>query len=683
VSTFQITAPDGRKFRVEGATAEGALAALKKYTGVDQTNTALDVAKSIGSGLVEGAEGVIGLPGDAQKYLGQMMTSGIRAVHDRLLGPGDPADRAARDRIRENSRIIPTSEEVGNAVSGATAFTPYRPQTTVGRYAHTAATFVPGALAGGEGTLAGLGRAAVKYGVVPGVASEWAGQATEGTPIEPAARTLAAIGAGGLSAALSRPSTPAQALRTALPRGMSEADVASAGRLISDATRAGISLTWPEALSQVTGGRVDLTDLQRFLEQSTKSRGIVSEVMADRPRQIRQATEPAIDAVAGGPPRMDPVRAGLAVRDVSVQALDTIRKRINGVTEALYQRGGQAMLPDGPFNALNKDPLFKQALTVVRNDPVRARFIAGYPDRSVAVLNEIKKHLDDLASSSAVTGNNTASSVYGGLARDVRGEAAKASPEYRQALETQRRLRGRYLEPAEAGALGQMAKTNDLQRQANFLLDRATQGSDAVAAQAIKRIYRHNPDVAGQLVHARVKTIFDEATRSNIGGENAWGGAKFVSQLVGNNQNARNLQAVVMAMPNGGQRWAGFRRMLDILEATGKRPRANSATDFNRRIGEQLERGGVAGEAASLAASPGSILTQAREVYRNFRLGRNTQALARIITDPESGNLFRQLLSAKSLSDRERVVAQLVLLGHEAGWRPLEINVPVPAGATQ
>jgi hypothetical protein len=57
----------------------------------------------------------------------------------------------------------------------------------LGKYISTAGEF-----AGGAGALAGP-RAILRYGVVPGVASEAAGQATEGTALEPYARVVAPI----------------------------------------------------------------------------------------------------------------------------------------------------------------------------------------------------------------------------------------------------------------------------------------------------------------------------------------------------------------------------------------------------------------------------------------------------------------------------------------------------------
>ena len=63
----------------------------------------------------------------------------------------------------------------------------YAPKTTAGEYAGTVGEFIPGAMLGG-----GLG-AIPKFAAIPGIASEFAGQMTEGKPIEPYARLGAAV----------------------------------------------------------------------------------------------------------------------------------------------------------------------------------------------------------------------------------------------------------------------------------------------------------------------------------------------------------------------------------------------------------------------------------------------------------------------------------------------------------
>jgi hypothetical protein len=66
----------------------------------------------------------------------------------------------------------------------------YQPKTIVGDYAQTAGEFVPSALLMPEGSLA---TNALRYGLLPALSSETAGQLTKGTAAEPWARTIGGI----------------------------------------------------------------------------------------------------------------------------------------------------------------------------------------------------------------------------------------------------------------------------------------------------------------------------------------------------------------------------------------------------------------------------------------------------------------------------------------------------------
>jgi hypothetical protein len=83
----------------------------------------------------------------------------------------------------------PTSAQLQNAVESYTGPF-YQPKTIVGDYAQTAGEFVPGALAMPGG---GLARSALRYGLLPALSSETAGQLTKATAAEPWARALGAI----------------------------------------------------------------------------------------------------------------------------------------------------------------------------------------------------------------------------------------------------------------------------------------------------------------------------------------------------------------------------------------------------------------------------------------------------------------------------------------------------------
>lgn len=622
---------------------------------LDEPSVTTDVLKSAGTGVVRGAAAIAGLPGDIQRG---MEWVGDR-VGDLIFGADTPEQAAAVAKIKEAGRV-PTTGEIRQAGTDLTGITLHEPETRAGRYAETIGEFIPGSMAGPGGVLSKITR----FALLPGAASEAAGEATEGTPIEPFARAGAALATGGVAAVTSRPSTPARALREVMPSNMTQADVQAAGRLIAEAGQRGVGLTWPEALAQVTGRRVDLTDVQRVVEQTTGGRPVMSEFMARRPEQVRNAADAEFNAMA---PVADPVRTGIRIRDVSEEALTGLRQRINRATEPLYQRGGQSMVPDPVFANIARDPLFQQTVQAIRNDPVYARSIAGFPDRSVQVFNEVKKVLDDLASSSSTSGRNYAASVYGGLARDVRTAAQNASPDYAQALSRQAQYRQNVLEPAQTGPLGRMSETADVRQQTAALLpENPLAGSEHVVAQTVRRLVRNDPQAATQLVRSHLATAFDEAAQANIGGANAAGGAKFTAKIIGNRQQEMNLQAAIMALPNGPRLWAALRQLMEVFEATGKRAPPNSATEFNRRLTNRMESGSMAGTGASVSAAPVSALTVVNDWYKQFRLGRNSEALARIITDPGNDVLIEGLLNARTLTDRQRAAAALLLEGQTA-----------------
>lgn len=217
----------------------------------------------------------------------------------------------------------------------------------------------------------------------------------------------------------------------------------------------------------------------------------------------------------------------------------------------------------------------------------------------------------------------------------------------------------RGMAPVEAGPLGQMSRADQVMQQARALLpNQPAAGLDASVSQTVRRIVRRDPEAATNLLRTYMQTVFDEAIQNNVGGPNAFGGARFAAVLMGNPQQARNMEAGLRALPNGHERWAGIRRFLDVLEATGQRQPAGSQTAFNQAIQDQLRRGGVVGEAASIAASGGlNAPARLRRWYEELRLGRNTEALARLFTDPGSEGLLRRLAQEPAGSGRAQALA--------------------------
>jgi hypothetical protein len=130
-------------------------------------STTADVAKSFGVGGAEGLIGLAGAPGD----ITSLVTGG-------KYGGGFG------------------SEAIQRAVEGYTGEF-YKPQTTLGRYGETFGKFA-GAAALPAGELS-IGARLLKMTLLPAIASETAGQLTQGTAAEPYARLGTAALTGGLA----------------------------------------------------------------------------------------------------------------------------------------------------------------------------------------------------------------------------------------------------------------------------------------------------------------------------------------------------------------------------------------------------------------------------------------------------------------------------------------------------
>ncbi|MEN6400654.1 MAG: hypothetical protein ABFD94_01815 [Armatimonadia bacterium] len=170
---------------------------------------AADVAASLGTGIVRGTAGLIGMPADIGRGAANLLIRGggylVGANQEKL------AQDAARAETLMSGQTIaaPTTAEVMGGVERVTG-PMYTPRGTAGEYAQSIGEFGASALAGPGGAVRKAAMA-----VVPGVMSEAAGQATEGTAYEPAARLVGGV-VGGVAAA-GRGSGAAKAMQETAP----------------------------------------------------------------------------------------------------------------------------------------------------------------------------------------------------------------------------------------------------------------------------------------------------------------------------------------------------------------------------------------------------------------------------------------------------------------------------------
>ncbi len=191
-----------------------------------------DIKKAIFSGLVQGGYGVAALPGDVNELSRRAGHALAETVSQKPL----PMPK----RLLEG--IVPTSQELMDR----TGYEPYQPKTTAGKFAGSVAGFVPGAAT--FGAVGGLRGALLQTAraVPAGLASEAAGELTEGTPLEPWARVAGAIVGGG--------SIPSRAI-TPFPT--------------SPERQAAVQALRNEGVTDLTAGQVTGSKPLRYLESET------------------------------------------------------------------------------------------------------------------------------------------------------------------------------------------------------------------------------------------------------------------------------------------------------------------------------------------------------------------------------------------------------------------------------
>lgn len=203
-----------------------------------------DMAKGAGVGLAKGVMGLAALPNDLPNAARDGMAWAMARLAEKtgLLPKGaNSAEEMLANRKRDFGETLYLAPKMQQAVEGVTGKF-YEPQTKAGKFAETVGEFVPGAVAIPSNGLVSATSNAIKYGVVPGLASEAAGQALKDTKYEWAGRLAGAIGGGLLPGA-----AKAATSRVISPLPMDPARAS----MVATLEREGVPLT----AGQITGSK--------------------------------------------------------------------------------------------------------------------------------------------------------------------------------------------------------------------------------------------------------------------------------------------------------------------------------------------------------------------------------------------------------------------------------------------
>jgi hypothetical protein len=626
-----------------------------------------NVVNQVGTGAYKGIAGLVGLPG-AISEIGVAMDAPRR--YGGIGGTPNP------DAPTENRNPWPTPHELlGMLETGTAAGADYLGLPGLRFQQAPAETTTDKLLqAGGAGATAVFmpGSALPNFtgGVVGGEASELAGMATEGTKFEPVARLLGGVlgGAAGVSGVNRVAASSIEDLLSRATAGYSKADFAKAAQLQADAAARGTPITAAEALAQLKGGNRQLMSAQRYAEQASDSERQMGGFLAQRATANQAATEQQLGRLAQRPDA--PFEVGPRVQRSAQQSIEGVRQQINKLTEDAYRWGTDALIPPAEFAPIAESPVFQQYAAKVRADPLLGAAVKDLDENSIAFVNQVKKAMDEDAANYSTYGTGQTSPERAMRLDQAQGpmvEAARrASPLYEQALEQQAMMRRTQLEPMQRGATGQLAETDDWQRQAQIFMSDAP-GSEKEVAQAVRNIMKSNPESGANdvavLIRMRLEDVWNKAAPNVKGAGEEFRGANFASILEKNPQAMKSMEAAIRALPNGDVQWQGFRNLLKVYEAQGFRLPAGSPTEFNRMMTEGFQRSRF-----------GDLKSFGVDMLQRFNVRRRTGELARVLTHPEGVVLLEQLAKLGPNSAR---AAQLVQAFFQSEQNTLGKQEPV------
>lgn len=434
--TFDFTSPDGKNYSVQGpdgATPEQAFQILQGQIGSTppgpQGSSTVGVAKSLGSGLGEGAIGLAGLPGDVGQLASKIgsklpdlptpdqttpLGRFLKLMRDESAKSASlPAAQGSGDL--PGSYIPPTSDQLQKSVEGVTGPF-YKPQGTVEDIANKAGQFAPAMIGGPES----LASKALTRVAAPAVASEAAGSMAQGTAAQPYAEAAGALaGAGGASAGL-RKFQDLIAARNVAKLMPDAADLKTASRALYKHPDVAAVQIKPEAMS----GLADTIDAD--LQQGPNS--------GFRPTSQKPVFD-AIDELRNPPPQ------GAS----TIADLDNVRQVLSGLAkekDAIGQPTRQAAAASRAMDHINDFlPNLKQP-DLLAGDAAKANDILGEARQNWAAYKKSSQvgtlmGNAELNAASANSGGNIQNSVKQAFKPLLKNNAAKVAswtPEEKDAL---------------------------------------------------------------------------------------------------------------------------------------------------------------------------------------------------------------------------------------------------------
>lgn len=642
--------------------------AIRQRFGITAPQTAEDLA----SGRVESLLNPAANERNVPAVLAQSVGKGFANIGDIVAGAPENYKNLyeyIKAKAQGQEADIPRgATPVTNFLTKQGVFSPQRePNTPILKVADFATQVAAPGTMGKIGTIPSFAKRTgenLLQGALGGSALEFSKSAGITNPL---AETLIAGGAMAAPGAVySMRNTPSTVVNQAM-RDMSPAQLQQAQQLVDRSIQLGSPITGAEAISQVAGG-TKLPSIQRYVENVPRGEAanIMGEFMAKRPQSNQ-------DMMANALRQISPTAPNAAIPGrMQAAGENLIRGAEKSVTEnvtPLYQKAGGVGVYPAPNVLAN--PKIQEAVDSVSSTPKYK--VMNEPENYLKTLIAAKQKLDDEYSvqKNAVTGaEKNASAVTWEASRQLDNYLKEISPQYAKGSQKYETAQKTQIQPLKQGLVGAISETTGIPesmiaQQSGILAPKnpkATFPSDI--KRTIELLRRKDPTVAADWTRQELQGTFNQAARDKVSGGNQFGGANFAANITGNKAQKDNLQALVEASAGKGT-WQGFENMLETMQAQGQRVPAGSATTFNNLLTQEMESGGKGAFMKYVTSLP----SMARAGIQAWELGKNTEMLAKMLTDPKSVEKLNELAKTKPDSRKARNIVNSVVGGY-VGQKP-------------
>lgn len=612
-----------------------------------------DVARSTVTGLERGVTGTLGLPhalGQASDWLNQRGIDAAEAMTGRHLTPQQRQQAAQIAGLAQGASPFgmvnthaPSTAGMDQQVQHVAG--PYHaPQTTAGRYGERAGEFASGALMPG-GLVAKAARVAIPAAFSQGAEDIAGATAPQYKPQAALAGALLGGGVEGFGEGIA--AAPAVALARSAPR-LTARQIAMATALREQATQAGIDITIPEAVQQVTGGATGMGRLQRTLETAHRTQPELAGYFANRPAQVRGAVTNFADGLspnAGSPgmlgmdanraaqgAQMDANSQRAALSHPYYQQADAQNVDPQGMADIIAAiRGGAAADKTGLISPKlqamvdsltdsSGQPITDQGnLSTARNywkgqlelPPVNA---SSLDKQTAGIMADHLKSLDTLLKASPA--RQAGDAIYAGASRNI-------------------------VDPLNAGPVGRIGATDELGAQTAALYPQNPPiGQPGDTSAALSALDAQKEGLAAALTHQHVMNTFNQSTRDLTSGPNQYGGALFARALMGNDEQANTLASGLNTIDPSGATNDRLSQLADVLRATGTRERPGSMTAANQQDEAALKALPSVARAVFSGLDPLEIGKHLSNATGGALMSRKLDMLSQMLRDPDTAGVL-------------------------------------------